>query len=92
MEGKTSFQQVFESFQAEGFRVGPHKAFQIARDASTVDLRFLSELSPDFARQLLLNPVNDLQAEIEHGLARLPENGRIGILPRASTTIPYLMA
>jgi nickel-dependent lactate racemase len=91
MEGKTSFQQVFEQFQAEGFRVGPHKAYQIARDASTVDLRFLSELAPDFARKLLLNPVQDLQAEIDACLARLPKNGRVGILPRASTTIPYLM-
>jgi nickel-dependent lactate racemase len=92
MEGKTSFQQVFESFQAEGFRVGPHKAFQIARDASTVDLRFLSDLDPEFARKLLLNPIQDLQAEIDACLARLPADARVGILPRASTTIPYLMA
>jgi nickel-dependent lactate racemase len=92
MVGKNSFQEVFERFQAEGFRVGPHKAFQIARDASSVNLRFLSELSPEFARKLLLNPILDLQAEVEACLARLPANGRVGILPRASTTIPYLMA
>lgn len=92
MEGKTSFEQVFETFQAEGFRVGPHKAYQIARDASSVDLRFFSDLAPEFARKLLLNPIQDLQAEINACLARLPKDGRVGILPRASTTIPYLMA
>jgi hypothetical protein len=39
---------VFARFEAEGFHVGPHKGYQIARDASRVQARLLSEMNaPD---------------------------------------------
>jgi nickel-dependent lactate racemase len=90
MQGMHSFAEVFERFEREGFRVGPHKAFQIARDASHVRLAFLSEMQPDFARSLLLEPVVDLQSAIDEALESLPSTARLGIMPHATSTIPYL--
>ncbi len=46
MEGVTSSEAVFEKFKREGFSVGPHKAYQIARDASRVRALMLSEMPP----------------------------------------------
>jgi nickel-dependent lactate racemase len=86
--GKKSYQEVFERFAAEGFRVGPHKAYQIARDATKVKLRFLSEMAPEFARSLLLEPISDLQEAVDEALAGLPAGERIAILPQAVKTIP----
>ncbi len=34
MDGVTSFDQIFEKFNRDGFEIGPHKAFLVARDAS----------------------------------------------------------
>jgi len=92
MTGMQSYEQVMERFEREGFRVGPHKAFQIARDASLVKLQLFSDMSADFAKMLLLNPISDLQAAIDAALLHLPHSARIGLMPRASSTIPFVAA
>jgi nickel-dependent lactate racemase len=90
MVGVNSLAEVFEKFESGGFRVGPHKAFQIARDASRVRVLLVSQMSPAFVRSLLLTPANDLAAAIDTGLDELPPGGRVGVMPRASTTIPRI--
>jgi len=74
----------------EGFRIGPHKAYQIARDAWRLNLRWLSDMPVDFANFLLLNPITDLQAAVDEALAALPPNPRLGLMPVANATIPKL--
>jgi len=90
MPGKTSYEDIFQHFSAEGFRIGPHKAYQIARDASKVRFMFYSEMDIDFSKALLLNPVTDLQAALDTALADLRPNEHIGFIPHASSTIPYV--
>jgi len=92
MRGKKSFEDVFRAFKAEGFRIGPHKAYQIARDASRLRLMFYSEMEEAFARALLLNPVQNLQSAIDLALADLQPGDHVGILPHASSTIPYILS
>ena len=90
MMGKSSYTEVIEIFNSEGFRIGAHKAYQIARDASRVHLMFCSEMEDRLARALLLNPVKDFQTALDLAIADLKPGDRIGVLPHASTTIPYL--
>jgi hypothetical protein len=90
MPGKISYEDVFQQFSAEGFRIGPHKAYQIARDASKVRFMFYSEMNRDLAKALLLNPVTDLQATLDAALADLQPGEHVGFLPHASSTIPYI--
>ena len=90
MPGKTSYEEVFQHFSAEGFRIGPHKAYQIARDASKIRLIFYSDMATDFSKALLLNPVTDLQSALDAALADLPAGERVGFLSHASSTIPYV--
>jgi nickel-dependent lactate racemase len=89
MHGKKSYAEVLQCFTAEGFRIGPHKAYQIARDASKLRLLFCSEMDTTLARALLLNPVRDLQTAVDQGVTDLQSGQQIGILPHASSTIPY---
>lgn len=90
MQGRRSYAEVLERFQAEGFRIGPHKAFQIARDASRVRLCFCSQMDEGLARALLLNPVKNLQTAVDLALPALPPGQRIGVLPHASSAIPFV--
>ena len=90
--GRRSYTEVIEQFQREGFRIGPHKAFQIARDASQVKLRWLSEMSRELAGLLLLNPIEDLQSAVDAAVAELGPAARVGILPLANATIPALIS
>jgi len=87
--GKRSFAEVIEQFRVEGFRIGPHKAYQIARDASQIHLMLRSELDENLARALLLNPVKDLQTAVDVALADLQPGERVGVMPHAASTIPY---
>jgi len=87
---KHNHDDVFQHFKDEGFRVGPHKAYQISRDASRVRVMLISEMEPDFVRQLMLHPLPDLQTAIDKALEDLPESAHIGIMPFANATIPLL--
>lgn len=90
MSGKVSYDAIIECFRAEGFRLGPHKAYQIARDASKTRLLFCSEMDERLSRALLLNPVKDLQTAVDLALPELQPGERVGVLPHASSTIPYV--
>lgn len=88
--GKKSLAEVREAFKAEGFRIGPHKAYQFARDGAIARYSLYTDMNHDLARALLLNPISDLQAAIDQTLADLPPGEPVGILPHAVSTIPYV--
>lgn len=90
VQSKGSTAAVLEEFAAEGFHVGPHKAYQIARDASRVELFVISEMSFQFARSLLLQPVATVEEAISSARRPLPDNPHVAILPYANATIPRL--
>jgi nickel-dependent lactate racemase len=88
--GMTSDEAVLERFAREGYRIGPHKAFQIARDASRFTVRWHTSMPPDLAARLLLAPAATLQSAIDEAAGRLAPASRIAILPRANATLPVL--
>jgi len=88
----TSHAAVLARFAREGYRIGPHKAFQISRDASRVTVRLHSTMAPALVAQLLLEPAADFQAAVARAVGELPPGARIGVMPRANATIPVLRA
>ncbi len=90
VQQRQSNEEVLAQFAREGFRVGPHKAYQIARDAARVRLLLVSDMAPDFARRLLLTPAASLQDALNTAVSTLPPSARIGIMPKANATIPLL--
>lgn len=91
MQGVSSYEAVFEKFAQEGFRVGPHKAFQIARDAAKVKVLLYSTMNDDWVRRLLLTPIDDVAATVAEQLSRLPDEAQVGLMPLANITIPVLV-
>lgn len=90
--GKKSHREVLDAFKTEEFRLGKHKAFQISRDASRLNVVLVSEMPADFVRRLLLNPADSLDAALAQALEQLPPEARIGLMPWANATIPDLPA
>jgi nickel-dependent lactate racemase len=88
--GMTSHAAVLERFAREGYRIGPHKAFQISRDASRFTVRWHTAMPPGLLSRLLLAPAPHFPAAIGGAMARLEPGSRIGIMPRANATIPVL--
>lgn len=76
---------VIDRFTAEGFRVGPHKAYQIARDS--VDRRVIWITDIPNPEHFLMETAPSL----DEALARVGIEGKhIGVIPYANATIPTL--
>jgi nickel-dependent lactate racemase len=88
--GMASHQAVLERFQREGFRIGPHKAFQIARDAAPRRVIMVTQMMPELVQKLLLTPCATIEAALEIAFRSLNPAARIGIMPWANATIPTL--
>ncbi len=88
--GMVSHEAVLARFAREGYRIGPHKAFMISRDASLCRVLFFSQMPADLAARLLLPPVADLQRAVDGAVGALAAGSRIGIMPLANSTIPVL--
>jgi hypothetical protein len=82
---------VFARFQRERFQVGPHKAFQLARDAARVRVILVSEMAPEMVRRLLLAPADSIEDALGLALPDLPVQARVAVMPRASSTIPLVL-
>lgn len=90
MEGMGSHEEVLGRFARRPFRIGPHKAFLMSRDAARVQIVLVSEITPAEVRRLLLTPAESIDEALDLVLPNLPTGARVGILPRASSTIPYV--
>lgn len=88
-DGVDSLQAVFDRFAREGFRIGPHKAYQLARDSVRARVLLVSDMPPDFVRKLLLTPAT-LDEALSVALADLRPGARVGIIPIANATVPRL--
>ncbi len=92
VSGMESHAAVITRFKSEPFRLGPHKAFQIARDAVRVQVQMVSEIAPEYVAGLLLDSAPSVQAAIDTALDNLRARARVGVLPAANSTIPTLTA
>lgn len=82
--------EVIHKFQQMGFKIGPHKAFQIALQAKRNHLILLSEMSPDLVRKFFLTPANSIEQAIATAQNYLPEKFNTVVLPHATALLPRL--
>ena len=85
-----SQRDVLDRFTREPFRLGDHKAFQIARDATRVRVLMVTEMPPKLCARLLLSRCESLDAALDTALKDLPRAARIGIMPVGNVTVPTL--
>jgi nickel-dependent lactate racemase len=88
LQRATNPQEVKELFAKEGFSLGPHKAFQIARIASRVQIHLLSAIPEPLVKQLLFHPINKI--DLEKYLTDLPISSTLAWMPQGVAAIPYL--
>ena len=85
--GKHSSLEVINSFENQDFKVGPHKAYQLALQLINHPIIIISEMKPEIVRSMLLTPARDISEAISISNDYLPEMPRIAILPYATHTI-----
>jgi nickel-dependent lactate racemase len=82
--------EVFENFKIEGFRVGPHKAFQIAIQADRIHIYLISNLPPATGSRYFMTPAGTVNDAMKLALSAIGKTPRLAIMPRAINTIPIL--
>ncbi|MBW6466062.1 MAG: nickel-dependent lactate racemase [Brevefilum sp.] len=84
-----SHQAIIQHFEDGFFKVGPHKALQIAREAVRVNIVLASDLPPQTVKSWKLTPTKpELIDELVKWItSKLPYNPRIAILPAATRTM-----
>lgn len=91
MQGIQSVDDVFDRFSKMEFRVGPHKAFQVARLLKQFQIVLVSSMPSAKVAGLLMSPSPDVNAAFQAALRQSrPDSCTVALLPHATTTIPYL--
>ena len=84
------YEDAINKFMSMGFMIGPHKAFQIAREAARVNLLIKSSINDHLSRRFLLTPVSDIESTLKEITNKDSSVKNIGIMPNAINTIPQI--
>ena len=74
----------------KNFELGGHKAYAIAKTASTRKVCLISALSRPLTEMLYVSKADDVQTAFELALKEYGPNASVAILPQASLTLPVL--
>ena len=90
MRGVASPDEALNKFAISEFQIGPHKGFQLAKQARRIHLFLVSSMPTDLVTGLFITPLSIDEAQ---DLVRQSQNllQRIAFMPSAVTTIPYLL-
>ena len=77
-------EEIFSKFDEEGFSIGPHKAFLIARQLSRINVYLISHLSRQETERMLFLYEENIQKVLQN----LDTSINIAIMPNAVITVP----
>jgi nickel-dependent lactate racemase len=83
---KESHQEIIKHFKAGYFEVGPHKAYQFAREAVRINIIIVSEIPPEDLKRWKLTPSQPkfIQPLLDWIINKYEINPKIAILPDAT--------
>ncbi len=91
MAAASSPADVLKRFQREGFRMGAHKAFLLARSMVKARVLLVSDqLPPELGKKLLFEQHTTVESALESAFARHGLSATIAVMPKASSTIPRI--
>lgn len=86
-QGNNTWLEIINSFIDQKFRIGPHKAFQLALQIKDHPIILISEMKPKKVRTMLLTPASNISEAVSISKDLLPEIPRIAVLPYATHII-----
>ncbi len=92
MTQSSSPAEALAKFDRVDFHVGPHKAFQFARELVRIQVILVSQMPDALVRRLHLIPASSTDEALKLVGEMLPPAPRTAIMPRAINTIPLLPA
>lgn len=87
---RSSFQDVMIDFENQLFEIGPHKAYQLAKQALQHEIIIISNMPVNMVEDLMLKPAKNSMEALEIAMRDLPQNAKIAFLPYATHTMPKI--
>ena len=84
-------EDVIHDFESQHFEIGPHKAYQLAKQIAEYNISLVSSMPPGDVANLKVRYESDLKTAIGHALENLPEDAKIAVLPYATHTMPQII-
>ena len=72
----------------EDFKLGGHKAAAIAMVLQDAEICLVSDLEPDFVRQIFLEPYPTAQAAVDHAFEKMGAAASVIVMPWGGSTLP----
>lgn len=72
------------------FQLGGHKAAAIAMVLEHAEICLVSELQPDFVKELFMQPYSDVQEAFDAVLPKYGEDAKVILMPYGGSTLPKL--
>jgi nickel-dependent lactate racemase len=91
MQGVKTPQEIIKQFKKTGFKIGPHKAYLLARQLENIEICLYSSLDRELVKGFLLQTTDQIQKYIDETLQQLSTESSIAILPYATNTIASLV-
>jgi lactate racemase len=88
---KSSFSEVIKDFEKMQFEIGPHKGYQLAKQAINYRIILVSNIDDKLVRKMHLTPAKTLDEAFDLAKKSLKENPRIAVLPYATHTMPKIV-
>lgn len=88
LDGVSNYQEALAKFEQMGFRLGPHKAFQIARQVARNPIILVSQMPRYLVEKCLLSYAPDLEAALKIAYNKIGHPIKAAILPFATHTLP----
>ena len=70
------------------FRLGGHKAAAIAMVLEHADIYLVSDLEPEFVKQLFMTPFDTVQSAYDAAAAKLGSHTSVLVMPYGGSTLP----
>jgi nickel-dependent lactate racemase len=70
------------------FQLGGHKAAAIGLVLADADIYLVSEMAPDFVKQIFLKPYPTVQSALDAAFKKLGENASVLVMPYGGSTLP----
>ena len=94
---------VFESWMTEAktpedlvsrihaeFRLGGHKAAAIAMVRQRADIFMVSEMEPDFVKDIFMTPFSTVQEALDEAMKRMGNEASVIVMPYGGSTLPVV--
>jgi len=90
ISSRSTPEEVISEFESNDFEIGPHKAYQLAKQVMEHEVYLISSMKTDDVTRLKLKHRVDIQSAINEVISESPRDVRVAVLPYATHTMPRI--